>query len=479
MLDVGDDLASEYKADALRFKESKELRSLLVATVKECAGHTKGYREFLYQQLTPILRDFRLHGAGDGDTPNAKIGYMFTEINKGRIEWAMTIFLAWLCVYHEDAAAKFYARANLAEKGKPYRQYRGEAGQWAAARNAAKPPVGPDASANPDPGPILPDDIGQIGEGPAIVAQIPTRAPIRFPHPDGICNASFSPCGKLIVTAGKKAQSGDAGAFVWRIDVSAASQDKRKIASHSSDILFAGFSPEGRHVISTAANIAKVSYSTALVEPLFTLRHEKQIALCTYSDDGKRIATGSWDGTARVWDAQSGKLLKTIRPGVRRNHAVNSAYFSPNGAHLLLGSSDSSISIWHIGSATRVSNFVSDESDGVCSAIYSRDGKSILTAGPGDGRAYIWDTSSRKITHIFGLDESHEDTIWSAEFNSDGTLVVTASQDRTALVWDVGKRVVVARLKHPSPLYAAHFSPDDTQVLTACDDGCAYLWRVG
>jgi hypothetical protein len=382
MLDVGDDLASEYKADALRFKESKELRSLLVATVKECAGHTKGYREFLYQQLTPILRDFRLHGAGDGDTPNAKIGYMFTEINKGRIEWAMTIFLAWLCVYHEDAAAKFYARANLAEKGKPYRQYRGEAGQWAAARNAAKPPVGPDASANPDPGPILPDDIGQIGEGPAIVAQIPTRAPIRFPHPDGICNASFSPCGKLIVTAGKKAQSGDAGAFVWRIDVSAASQDKRKIASHSSDILFAGFSPEGRHVISTAANIAKVSYSTALVEPLFTLRHEKQIALCTYSDDGKRIATGSWDGTARVWDAQSGKLLKTIRPGVRRNHAVNSAYFSPNGAHLLLGSSDSSISIWHIGSATRVSNFVSDESDGVCSAIYSRDGKSNSNRRP-------------------------------------------------------------------------------------------------
>lgn len=311
------------------------------------------------------------------------------------------------------------------------------------------------------------------------MAQIPTRAPVRFPHPDGICNASFSPCGKFIVTAGKKAQSGDAGAFVLRIDATAASQDKRKIASHSSDILFAGFSPDGRHVISTAANIAKVSYSTALVEPLFTLRHEKQIALCTYSDDGKRIATGSWDGTARVWDARSGKLLNTVRPGIKRNHAVNSAYFSPNGAHLLLGSSDSSISIWHIGSATRVSNFVSEESDGVCSAIYSRDGKSILTAGPGDGRAYIWDASSRKITHVFGRDESHEDTIWSAEFNSDETLVVTASQDRTALVWDVGKRVVVARLKHPSPLYAAHFSPDDTQVLTACDDGCAYLWRVG
>lgn len=104
MLDVGDDLASEYKADALRFKESKALRALLVATVKKCAGNTEDKQTILYQQLTPILKDFRRYGGGSGATPNARIGYMFKEIQRGRIEWPMPVFLAWLCVFHTDPA---------------------------------------------------------------------------------------------------------------------------------------------------------------------------------------------------------------------------------------------------------------------------------------------------------------------------------------------------------------------------------------
>jgi WD40 repeat protein len=63
-----------------------------------------------------------------------------------------------------------------------------------------------------------------------------------------------------------------------------------------------------------------------------------------FSPDGTRLATGSDDNRARVWDAASGQQLLEVRHGKR----VRAVAFSPDGTRLATGSDDKSVQIWSV-----------------------------------------------------------------------------------------------------------------------------------
>jgi WD40 repeat protein len=62
-----------------------------------------------------------------------------------------------------------------------------------------------------------------------------------------------------------------------------------------------------------------------------------------FSPDGKRVLTGSSDGTAKVWDAEKGREVLTLRG---HSGYVNCAVFSPDGARVATGSSDRTARVW-------------------------------------------------------------------------------------------------------------------------------------
>jgi WD40 repeat protein len=72
----------------------------------------------------------------------------------------------------------------------------------------------------------------------------------------------------------------------------------------------------------------------------------------------------------------------------------------------------------------------------------------------------------------------HEDAVWWAAFSPDGARVVTASQDRTARIWDAASGREIAILRgHDNWVVHAAFSPDGSRAITASRDKTARVWN--
>ncbi len=111
--------------------------------------------------------------------------------------------------------------------------------------------------------------------------------------------------------------------------------------------------------------------------------------------------------------------------------------------------------------------------ENVTSAAFSADGTRVVTASD-DKTARVWDAATgRELAALKG----HEGSVRSAAFSGDGTRVVTASFDKTARVWDAATGRELAALKgHEGPVHSAAFSGDGTRVVTASYDKTARVW---
>jgi WD40 repeat protein len=62
-----------------------------------------------------------------------------------------------------------------------------------------------------------------------------------------------------------------------------------------------------------------------------------------WSPDGARLATGSYDETAKVWEADSGRLLVTLSS---HSGGVNGVAWSPDGDRLATACYDKTTTVW-------------------------------------------------------------------------------------------------------------------------------------
>ena len=111
----------------------------------------------------------------------------------------------------------------------------------------------------------------------------------------------------------------------------------------------------------------------------------------------------------------------------------------------------------------------------VRSAAFSPDGARVVTASD-DKTARVWDAATGKtITVLSG----HSGRVWSAAFSPDGARVVTASEDKTARVWDAATGKELAVLSgHGEQVVSAAFSPEGGRVVTASFDNTARVWEA-
>ena len=105
--------------------------------------------------------------------------------------------------------------------------------------------------------------------------------------------------------------------------------------------------------------------------------------------------------------------------------------FSPDGTRLASGSLDGTVKLWDVASRAEIAT-LEGHTDWVWSVVFSPDGTK-LASGSGDNTVKLWDVATRE--NIATL-EGHTDWVWSVVFSPDGTKLASGSGDGTILLWD-------------------------------------------
>jgi WD40 repeat protein len=201
-----------------------------------------------------------------------------------------------------------------------------------------------------------------------------------------------------------------------------------------------------------------------------TLRgHTADLWAVAVSPDGGRLATGSGDGTARIWDTDSGEqrlVLTAVSP-------IWDVTFSPDGSRIAAGCADGTIWLWDSTGGDGV-GVLHGHADEVWSVAFSPDGGRLAAAGA-DGTASVWELVSGERRQLLG--DSASPPIWAVAFTPDGERLATAGRDRAVRFWDLNTGAVLNTLRgHTDQIRTLAISRDGGRLASGADDGTARLW---
>lgn len=224
------------------------------------------------------------------------------------------------------------------------------------------------------------------------------------------------------------------------------------------------FSPDGTHVVTFDHDGPAKLWEADTGKALRTFSDEMYGGL--FSLDGSRLLTFS-GGPVRLLDTSTGRQLLEWK----RNspEEVSSPLFLFDKVRLATGHTDGSIRIWNIHTGEKLSETEPCTHEAWRMA-QSPDGQVLVTAWSKDPEAVLWDLSSYK--KLFSL-RGHTDTIQNIEFSADGSRLVTVSDDATVRIWDARDGTCLRTLdQFPEGirLLNASFSSDGLKIVTSEED---------
>ncbi|KAJ6597907.1 WD40-repeat-containing domain protein [Mycena sp. CBHHK59/15] len=124
--------------------------------------------------------------------------------------------------------------------------------------------------------------------------------------------------------------------------------------------------------------------------------HSDSVSSVAFSPDGRRIVSGSYDHTIRIWDADTQMQVGEALQG--DSGSVLSVAFSPDGRRIVSGSEDHTIRIWDADTQMQVGEALQGHSDSVSSVAFSSDGR-LIVSGSEDHTIRIWEDSEHEVIH--------------------------------------------------------------------------------
>ncbi|MCZ7645827.1 MAG: WD40 repeat domain-containing protein [Planctomycetota bacterium] len=197
--------------------------------------------------------------------------------------------------------------------------------------------------------------------------------------------------------------------------------------------------------------------------------HEELVTSVAVSPDGSKALSGSWDKSVKLWDLESGKLLKQLQGHQSLVHAVA---FLPGGERALSGgasSAEPSVRGWDLEKAEELFKL-----NVACAAFaVDREGKSLILGHYGK-ELHHFDLADRKELRNF---DGHADGATCVALAPNGWLAASGGLDANARMWDLREGKQLAAFPFEDEVACVRFTPDGKALLAAVRDGYVRVFR--
>ncbi|MCL4875036.1 MAG: protein kinase [Anaerolineae bacterium] len=199
--------------------------------------------------------------------------------------------------------------------------------------------------------------------------------------------------------------------------------------------------------------------------------HGGRVFGAVFSLDERYIITGAGDSDIRIWDIETGEVVRRL---TGHTGAVNAIDLSPDGKTILSASEDGTLRLWDFETGDLIRE-ITGHSSGVMSAVFNADGTLILS-GSKDSTMRLWNAADgTEIRQFIG----HTGQVNAVDISFDGQFAISGASDRTLRLWEVGSGVEIRRFaEHTDWVNGVKFSPDGTLALSTSNDETVRLWLI-
>jgi WD40 repeat protein len=200
--------------------------------------------------------------------------------------------------------------------------------------------------------------------------------------------------------------------------------------------------------------------------------HPLGIEAVTVSSDGRKVATGGYEGNVIVRDLD--RCAQATLTGDRLT-GVRSLSFSPDGRTIAVGDYEGSVVLWDIATATKRSHLRGHVGMVRCLA-FSPDGRTLATGSVGQVR--LWDVASGEVRSVLS---GHQRLVNVLSFSPDGRSLASGCAGGQIKLWDWSENRGSERASLPEqagPVQSLVYSPDGALLASGCINERIRLWGV-